>query len=702
VIDTGVTRIDSGSIPVIDIAALVSGGDCPETERALRQAVQQAGFVYVRNHGIPETVIHNARACAMAFFLLRETIKSEVAVSEHHRGWLSAGGARMADDAPADLKESFVWGEERDTAQIPLDHSLRGPNRWPEQQLPEFRQHATEWFDCAQALAGCLLRAFARSLGVERNAFLRHSDRPLSRASFVYYPRQAASVNRNQIEPGQFGVGPHTDFGVMTVLCQDDVGGLQVENADGEWIHAPPIDGTLVVNVGDLLARWTNGAFRSARHRVTSPLGRDRLSLVLAFDPNPETKIDAREISPDATDCPEPVTCGDYLDWRFSQAFAYRRTRSPESDGASLPAEGAFDRAVEGARNLLLNCAQVCAGDRLLILHEAPALGWYDEEAPRMVARVARELGALVKMHRINGPDNRLLDGGVDEVASIDADYDCCIFFARVGDQLRFDRTAPDRKRVMSYVASLDVLASDYGRIEYRAMVDLKKAIDSLLMHASAIEISCPLGSDLRGSLQHRISGTTEEVSVLRFPVGVHVPIDASSFSGQVRLARYLTPTGSRVYDPAWIVIDEPVTAEVDRGRIVRYSGKDADVHRIERQYRQVARQFSLEPDVINSWHAGIHPGCRFSGHAADNPDRWSNTVFTSPRFVHFHTCGSDPPGEICWMVLDPTISINGVALWESGTLRLERFSETRRCLERWPCLQKLFADGNGEIGLPN
>jgi hypothetical protein len=306
-----------------------------------------------------------------------------------------------------------------------------------------------------------------------------------------------------------------------------------------------------------------------------------------------------------------------------------------------------------------------------------------------------------VELRQVGGPDNRLLDERSDQGALIDEDSDCCIFFARMGDQLRFDRAVEGRTRVMSYVASLRALASDYGRIEYQAMAGLKKTIDDLLLQACEITISCPLGSDLRGNMRDRIAGPPEEVTVLRFPVGVHVPIDASIFSGAVRLARYLTPTGSRVYDPAWIAIDEPVTAEVARGRIVRYVGDDADVQRIQGHYQQVAQQFSIEPDAMHSWHAGIHPGCRFAGFAADDPDRWSNTVFTSPRFVHFHTCGSEAPGEICWMVLDPTICIDGIPLWESGTLRLDRFAETRRCLQRWPDLQRLFADGNADVGLP-
>ena len=360
--------------------------------------------------------------------------------------------------------------------------------------------------------------------------------------------------------------------------------------------------------------------------------------------------------------------------------------------------ETMLQQASEGARNLLLNCARVELGDRLLILHEDPALGWYDIQAPMLVARIARELGVRVELRQVGGPDNRFLENAT----LIDKDSDCCIFFARIGDQLRFDRAIAGHTRVMSYVASLEALASEYGSIEYQAMAELKSTVDGLLLRASEITISCPLGSDLRGNMRDRIAEPPEEVTVLRFPVGVHLPIDAARFSGTVRLARYLTPTGSRVYDPSWIAIEEPVTAQVTQGHITGYAGNDGDVERIRGHYRQVAERFSIEPDVIHSWHAGIHPGCHFAGRAADDPDRWSNTVFTSPRFVHFHTCGNAAPGEICWMVLDPTIRVDAAALWENGALCLDRFSETRECLERWPCLQKLFVSGNRAVGLPH
>ena len=113
---------------------------------------------------------------------------------------------------------------------------------------------------------------------------------------------------------------------MLTVLAQDDVGGLEIQRLTGEWVAMPPLPGTLVVNVGDLLERWSNGRYRSTVHRVINRSGRERLSLVLAYDPNFETFVDPGAFcAGDETPRDEPILCGDYLLWRFERAFAYRR-----------------------------------------------------------------------------------------------------------------------------------------------------------------------------------------------------------------------------------------------------------------------------------------------------------------------------------------------------------------------------------------
>jgi len=307
------------AIPVVDLTALRDNSGPTGVAQALHAASQSLGFIYVKGHGIDQSSIDSARKFALDFFRANDAKKSTVLVSASHRGWLKPGGSKMDDDAKADLKESFLWGHEYGAGDPPNDHPLRGDNQWP-QFVPGLHSAAMTYFNQAHEVASVLMRGFALGLKLDDNFFLRSADRPLSRASFVYYPAQPVHAGQDQ-----FGVAPHTDFGVLTVLCQDDTGGLQVQDINGDWIHAPPIEGTLVVNVADLLSRWTAGEYKSTPHRVVNTSGKERLSLVLAFDPNPETLIDANDI-PGLTAIEEPITCGDYLTWRFKKAFSYRKS----------------------------------------------------------------------------------------------------------------------------------------------------------------------------------------------------------------------------------------------------------------------------------------------------------------------------------------------------------------------------------------
>ncbi|MEE9335721.1 MAG: 2-oxoglutarate and iron-dependent oxygenase domain-containing protein [Granulosicoccaceae bacterium] len=313
-------ELDSKLIPVIDVSAF--GTDDEQSQKianALHAASQSLGFIYIKGHGIPTATIDNARSSAYNFFRQTPELKASQKISEQHRGWLAQGGSKMQDNAKSDLKESFIWGFQDNAGQSPQDHPLRGANQWPT-QLMQFEQHSMAYFTQAHRVAETLLQGFALGLGLNKGFFLSSTDKPLSRASYVYYPAQDVSLGEDQ-----FGVGPHTDFGVLTVLGQDDVGGLQVQDASGRWIQAPPIVDTLIVNVADLLSRWTAGAYKSTPHRVVNSSGRERLSLVLAYDPNPDTIIDSTQIPTlDNSHAEEPITCGEYLIWRFNKAFAYR------------------------------------------------------------------------------------------------------------------------------------------------------------------------------------------------------------------------------------------------------------------------------------------------------------------------------------------------------------------------------------------
>ncbi|PKM24770.1 MAG: 2OG-Fe(II) oxygenase [Gammaproteobacteria bacterium HGW-Gammaproteobacteria-12] len=210
---------------------------------------------------------------------------------------------------------------------MPADHPevlagkpLRGPNRHPD--LPGWQALLETHYADMQDLARTLLRAMAMALDIAHDFFDARFHEPISVLRMIHYPpRHTASSAEQQ------GAGAHTDYGCITLLYQDDAGGLQVRARNGEWIDAPPIAGSFVVNIGDMMARWSNDHYTSTPHRVISPLGVDRYSMPFFAEPHPDTLIDCLPncSSPDNPAKYQPVTSAEYLLSRFADTYAYRR-----------------------------------------------------------------------------------------------------------------------------------------------------------------------------------------------------------------------------------------------------------------------------------------------------------------------------------------------------------------------------------------
>ena len=354
-----------------------------------------------------------------------------------------------------------------------------------------------------------------------------------------------------------------------------------------------------------------------------------------------------------------------------------------------------------GALNLIEGCLGDVVGKEILIVAEDPKLGWYDAAAPASVANLLREMGAIVKILMVGAPENDALPVVQEAIETVDE----AIFFARIGDQGRFKSQYSFTSQsgrfcaVMCYARNAPMLSSGYGLLSHRAMVALKDAIDKITLGAHQIQITCPLGTNIKGSPGESLT-EGNEVVVSRYPMGVPKPVLANGFTGVAKLARFLTSAGSKVYEPAYLELPKIVTAQIDGTRMVDIDGPADLVAAVKGHHQQVAAQFGLDAFNIDSWHAGIHPLMGYDMPASADPERWSQTVFSNPRVLHFHTCGLGPPGEICWMIIDPTITIDGVALWENGRLHPERFAQTMVVLRNYPELAIAFAAPIGEIGL--
>jgi hypothetical protein len=194
--------------------------------------------------------------------------------------------------------------------------------------------------------------------------------------------------------------------------------------------------------------------------------------------------------------------------------------------------------------------------------------------------------------------------------------------------------------------------------------------------------------------------GEPADVGIKRFPVSVFAPLDAASFSGKVAVAHLLVGTGSKYYQPYGIPLTATLFAHIAEGRIQRWDGPPGEVARAEAHYARVAGLFGIDAGFVHSWHAGIHPGCAYPEPAEANYERWSGSAFGNPRLLHFHTCGAYAPGEICWNVVDPTIHVDGVAVWRDGVITTGSVPGAGAILAAHPEAAALFANPARATGL--
>lgn len=266
------------TVPVIAVTGFAQAAhdDKSRVAQQIRHACEETGFFYLAGHGIARREVEGIFAAARRFFSLplAERMKVRLTVG-HNRGYQPLGSRLYGAQADApDLNESFKYQHEltSDDPDILAGDRVHALNRWPE-GLPGWRETLLAYYGRMEELTDILLRAFALALELEEAYFLRFYRKPLTQINLIHYPPHPAATSGRQ-----FGVRPHADTTAFTILAQDDVGGLQVEHAGG-WINVPPIPDTFVINIGDMMARWTNDRFASTPHRVINRSGRERYSV---------------------------------------------------------------------------------------------------------------------------------------------------------------------------------------------------------------------------------------------------------------------------------------------------------------------------------------------------------------------------------------------------------------------------------------
>jgi isopenicillin N synthase-like dioxygenase len=263
----------SDSLPVVDLSSL--------RVEAIRAACERHGFFYVSGHGVDPMLEKRLEEATRRFFALPLEAKQRIAMSKGGRawrGWFPLGGELTS--GAADLKEGLYLGEELgpDDPRVRADWPMHGANLFPV-EVPELRAAVLEFIAAQTRVGHQVMQAIALSLELEPDFFSRRLTRqPLPLFRIFHYPAP------RETEASAWGVGEHTDYGLLTVLKQDDCGGLEVKTPSG-WVDAPPIPGTFVCNLGDMLDRMTGGRYRSTPHRVRNTSGRSRYSWPFFFDP---------------------------------------------------------------------------------------------------------------------------------------------------------------------------------------------------------------------------------------------------------------------------------------------------------------------------------------------------------------------------------------------------------------------------------
>ncbi len=330
------------SIPVIDASALVTGD-----AQARRQLVQEfgeayrsIGFSYIVNHGIESALIAELLEASRWFHALPPADKMAIELNVAGRGFLPINSSTdvnttLAEVTAPNQSESFIAMCEHgpDSIEIQRGDYLAGQNQWPNFNSRDFNTSDFNSRDFKRVVMGyhaamCqlgrqMMGVAAEALGADPGLIVDHFTSPIAALRMLYYPPQPADS-----DPGMFGSAPHKDFGCLTFLAQDDIGGLSVGTQSGDWIDVPPLDGAFIVNVGDMLHQWSNGEFLSTPHRVINRSGQPRYSCPFFFDPHESAIITPLEscVSTERPAAFAPIRFGDHLRHELEAGFDHHKS----------------------------------------------------------------------------------------------------------------------------------------------------------------------------------------------------------------------------------------------------------------------------------------------------------------------------------------------------------------------------------------
>ncbi|PHX61030.1 MAG: 2OG-Fe(II) oxygenase [Actinobacteria bacterium] len=311
-------------MPVIDLSGLgTSAGADAQIGLDVVQAYGEVGFGYVVNHGISPDLVASVFELSRRFHGQPLERKLAIELNSQHRGYIPF---KTSTDVNSSLEkvtkpnqsESFMMMNElgNDHPDVLAGAYLAGSNQWPE-GIPDFKETLIEYHDAMSRLARSIIDVIAKSLG-DDGLLSSSFDSPTTWLRLLHYPPQTPLAPADE-----YGSAPHRDFGAITLLAQDDVGGLSVRTAGETWAEVPAMAGSFVMNVGDMLSRWSNGRLLSTPHRVTNRSGRERYSVPFFFDPHVSTVIEPLPscLAPGELPASPPLVFGEFLRSELESAY---------------------------------------------------------------------------------------------------------------------------------------------------------------------------------------------------------------------------------------------------------------------------------------------------------------------------------------------------------------------------------------------
>jgi hypothetical protein len=343
----------------------------------------------------------------------------------------------------------------------------------------------------------------------------------------------------------------------------------------------------------------------------------------------------------------------------------------------------------EGLENLLVNCAGISKGTHVLFVNEPDTIT-VDRATIDLIEGAARDLGADVHSMWIGpvpGPESI-----PENVIAAIRDAQVSIFNHSIGGMMRLRPMPGSGMGILNYATTPELLASPWARVPYGLWKQVAKAVADEFKQSLSWHITCPHGTDLRGTVpenERQPSATPSGFMLHTFPIGTHQPTSAETVDGTLAIRWLVSSANHDVGDG--LRLKAPIVADISTGRITGFSGDQKDISDATRYLEEIGTRYDKDPYLINSWHGGTNPLAFTPAKDVTHLNWWQLLVHNNPRTLHFHAIGEDMPGELSLPILDPRVEIDGEVVWDRGRFTMLDRPAVQSVIKAWPGTPEMF-----------